>query len=284
MNCEEFENLIIPYETDDDFDNDLGEKFKRHYLTCDACWEKYESYLKVFAALESEKMSKALEEEPEPDRVEELIEYAEAFQETGDLQDALKCVEEALELRPGDETIEAKHEEIKSRLLDYEKKHTAITATFPNTLKSLEGAMRGLFGSLFEDIKKTFKELDVALLGIQIPMTGRVLEPVESEDEHPKPPVWDRVFKGNQAVQIKFGDHVIQAVRLVDEKEWVFTAYYRNTQPTIKSILLQWKHNGETRKRIIDADEQNQAILNDDDFDPLLTYSDVRLTISLKRL
>jgi len=103
------------------------EGFANHLSSCEKCWREFESvhnpagiikeFIKPGRSYE-EKMSvfletiKGFEEKGEQyliDRdVQALLIKAEALQKEGKLEEAIKCLEEALELRPGDEEIEEK--------------------------------------------------------------------------------------------------------------------------------------------------------------------------------
>jgi tetratricopeptide (TPR) repeat protein len=108
MECNEFEKLIIPYLTDDEFSDELGDQFEQHYLSCDECWDKFERDLKLISFLKEKTVFGIVGREPEVDRDEELLEYADALIKLGNFPEAKKCLEEALELRPWDEEIEAR--------------------------------------------------------------------------------------------------------------------------------------------------------------------------------
>lgn len=152
MNCEEFKKLIIRFETDDDFDEELGQEFRQHYLTCNDCWDRYESYLKLLAAFQSQEISRYLEEEPEPDRVDELLEYADAFQEIDELEEAIECLKEAVELKPREKTIEEKLDQIQNSL--HERKHLSK--------ESKDFSLKNIRKIAYEFVKKYYpKELDI---------------------------------------------------------------------------------------------------------------------------
>jgi len=114
VNCKKFDEHILQYLTGNEIDEELSEALKQHYLKCDTCWDKYVQHMKLIDALQDNVVKEAFSSEPEPDRVEELLEYAQTLNEIGNIEEAIKCLEEALKLRPGDQKI-------KERLLSFVK-------------------------------------------------------------------------------------------------------------------------------------------------------------------
>ncbi|VBB44922.1 hypothetical protein TRIP_B350093 [uncultured Desulfatiglans sp.] len=47
MDCNQFTKNIIPYLTEDDFDDGLGKEIKEHYLSCESCWNIFNTYLGI---------------------------------------------------------------------------------------------------------------------------------------------------------------------------------------------------------------------------------------------
>jgi tetratricopeptide (TPR) repeat protein len=105
MNCKEFNRLVVPYTTDDDFDEQLADKFREHYLSCDECWAKYEQQLRLLGTMEQRAVEGVQGLKPEVDRIEELYEYAETLRHAGNHEAAIGCLEEALKLKPGDQKL-----------------------------------------------------------------------------------------------------------------------------------------------------------------------------------
>jgi hypothetical protein len=79
VNCEEFTKLLNQYTTEDEPKEFIRDEtmrlFRKHFQECDKCSEAFESQMLMLNTFEM--MSKD-DIGPEPDRFEELIEYAEA--------------------------------------------------------------------------------------------------------------------------------------------------------------------------------------------------------------
>ena len=107
MDCpEEIKQFIV-----DSLANGLSEDkwdlVEEHIIQNEDCYEFLQAQLKLSEALKSPEAKELLKE-----NVRFLIVLAEKHKEEGNLTKAIKCLEEVLELRPGDEEIERKFIEL----------------------------------------------------------------------------------------------------------------------------------------------------------------------------
>lgn len=97
MDCDKFKKYIHDYFTDPDFSWELRDEIDAHYFECDKCFYTYR-----IAKLMSDKKVK----KETVDILANLqAEKAEKLKDQGNITEAIKCYEEALELKPGDEKI-----------------------------------------------------------------------------------------------------------------------------------------------------------------------------------
>ena len=100
MECKEFENHIHDYFSDPNFDWKLRDEIDAHYFGCDNCFETYQ-IAKLMADPDIKKAA--------ADKLADIqVQKAEGFLIENRPEESLKCLNEALELRPWDEEIEAR--------------------------------------------------------------------------------------------------------------------------------------------------------------------------------
>ena len=100
MDCQEFDKHIHDYFIDPDFDWWLKRKMNAHYLDCDKCFNTFR-VTKLLA-------DKGIMADVASEMVKELVEQAELYQKQGKIPEAIKCLEEALELKPEDAALKAR--------------------------------------------------------------------------------------------------------------------------------------------------------------------------------
>ena len=104
MDCIEFEKHIHDYFSDPDFDWKLRDKMDTHYFECDKCFEIYR-IAKLMADKEIKNRSAH-----ELGKIQ--VKKADKHLEGNNISEAIKFLQEALELMPGDEEIQKRLEAI----------------------------------------------------------------------------------------------------------------------------------------------------------------------------
>lgn len=157
-----------------------------------------------------------------------------------------------------------------------------VSVPIKENLESLNAFVSYFFKSLYDKMQSmvAFPE-ELHLISIPVLAAGRVLGISGKENkQEQKPPLWDQVFEGKQAIQIKYGDETIQAVSLPDEKEWVLTAFHKNVKYHLNYILVEWKEDSQIKRKKYQADEYGQVILNEGDFSFLCRPPETILTFA----
>ena len=95
MNCEEFKQLIIPYLTDDDFDDELAKKVEEHMKACTGCWDYHVQQIKMIEVLQEGTIAGIIKE---PVGFDDLIVFAHtAMKKPDNDMRVITIIEKALE-------------------------------------------------------------------------------------------------------------------------------------------------------------------------------------------
>jgi hypothetical protein len=266
LNSEELDVFCFEYARTGIENKLLKNAFEDHLWFCEECKHILTPYKAMFEAIDQYGNEVVAEAK---------VKVAEKLFNEGKPEAAVKVLHEALEFRPRDE-------ETRNKILEI--KRSIISVTFERTSLDLQNALAQLFRGLYENAKETLKGPgECAILGIPAWTTGRVLGDAQLEGRKMEEPSWDSVLQGRQAVQLKLGHHVLQAIRVPENKIWVFTRQYKGQQMPIAQIDLTRKHKGRFKSERLLPDEHGQTIVTDDIIDGFVGKSSTTFTICLEK-
>ena len=107
MECTECKEHLTQYSTEGAIDDDLLDQIEEHIAICDNCYNFFQIQMNLLDKLKTPEAKELVDASPDY-----LISLSTTYQEQGNFEKAVKCLNEALELRPGDKEIEAKIAEI----------------------------------------------------------------------------------------------------------------------------------------------------------------------------
>lgn len=111
LGYEDLEDFLFEYARTGIDNKYLKFSFENHLISCDYCVERLTRYKLMFEVIDEYG-----EEAFAIAKAKALLEKAEAYQKEGKLEEAIKCYQEALEFRPGDEEIQQKIATFKGKL------------------------------------------------------------------------------------------------------------------------------------------------------------------------
>jgi len=163
-----------------------------------------------------------------------LMQKAEQAEKEGNLEDAILYLESALLANPENKTAK---EKLKLFEQSIGQRYLHLSAATHNP-ESLKDAITDMFKSLLHSAQQLYSSgpYNPQLRGIHVVATDRRLGDIKLNESVQKPN-WSLVSEGKQAVQLKFGNYIIQAIKLTKQKKWIFTAYCDESNVGIESII-----------------------------------------------